>query len=241
MFDFLNLPKQSEIGDKIDKKMFYENSDLNATERRWLKDNVEKIVWCNRISYDTVNIRGYCDEKIDYTEIQVINVQMRTDVHVRATADVLFSSFPYPLILIFTYRQDIMFFVASVRINQNDKSRLTVEEVVQTKWFLVESDVLMSLDVTKIIASDLFQLYSGFTDSLLRLKVELEVGPGIEVDAVTSRSILEQVKEIDDEITSMKARLKAEDHFNRLVAISDEIKKLEKQRQELLDSVKNSE
>lgn len=241
MPDFLALPKQSGVGDKIDKKMFYDNSDLNATEKRWLKADVERIVWCNRIAYDTVNIKRYCDERIDYTEIQVINVQMRTDVHVRGIADILFASFPYPLILIFTFKQDVMLFAAPVRINQNDKSRLTVEEVIQTKWFPIHSDVLALLDMTKIPASDLHELYSGFTDSLLKLKLRLEVGSGIEVDAETSRSVLMRVKEIDDNINSLKARSKTEDHFNRLVAISDEIKRLEEQRQELLDSVKNGE
>ena len=134
-----------------------------------------------------------------------------------------------------------MFFVASVRINQNDKSRLTVEEVIQTKWFPIDSDILTSLDMTRIPASDLLDLYSGFTDLLLKLKLGLEVGSGIEVDAETSKSVLMRVKEIDDNINPLKARLKTEDHFNRLVEISDEIKKLEKQRQELLDSVKNGE
>ena len=102
MFGFLHLPESAVVANRIDKKALYDNADLSANEKRWLKDDVEKIIWEYRIANDTVNIRGYVDDSVDYSEIQVIGILLRTESHARNIADLMLRSMPYPLIIIFS-------------------------------------------------------------------------------------------------------------------------------------------
>lgn len=241
MFGFLNLPKQTVVGNKIDKKLFYDRADLSTKERKHLKDDVERITWFNRIAFDTVNIRPFCDDSVDYTEIQVIGIEMRAESNANIIADVLFSSFPYPLILVFTHDDSISIHVAHVRINQNDRSRLVIEEPVRTGWILKDHELLSTLDIGVSTAADLRTLYSEFVDAVTNLKVSIVAGTQVRLSAEESAEVLQRIKELDTQITSLMNRLRKEDHFNRQVELNTQIKALQRERNQLIEKVKSDE
>ena len=108
MFVFLHLPDRAIVGNRIDKKALYENVDLSTNEKRWLKDDVERITWEYRIANDTVNIRGFVDDSVDYSEIQVIGITLRIETHARNIADLMLRSMPYPLIVIMSHEEKVM-------------------------------------------------------------------------------------------------------------------------------------
>ena len=182
MFGFLHLPESAVVANRIDKKALYDNADLSANEKRWLKDDVEKITWEYRIANDTVNIRGYVDESLDYSEIQVIGIELRSDSHAMGVSDILFKSMPYPLIVIAVFSNRLFITAAHVHINQNDRSRLTVEEPIRTGWIDENDQLLEMLDMSVPGPSDLRELYSCFIDSLLRFNVSEETGSDVDMD-----------------------------------------------------------
>ena len=237
MFGFLHLPVQAVAGNKIDKKVLYDNADLNANEKRWLKDDVEKITWEYRIAQDTVNIRGYINESVDYSEIQVIGIELRSDSHVTGVSDILFKSMPYPLIVIAVFSGRIFITAAHVHINQNDRSRLTVEEPVRSGWIDGYDQLLEMLDMSVPGPSDLKELYTRFIDSLLRFKVSEETGSEVLIDAAASADLLNKLAVLDKDISKLMTELKKEDHFNRQVELNGRIKKLQMDRQRLLDAL----
>ena len=237
MFGFLHLPESAVVANRIDKKALYDNADLSANEKRWLKDDVEKITWEYRIANDTVNIRGYVDDSVDYSEIQVIGILLRTESHARNIADLMLRSMPYPLIIILSHDEKLMIVGAHVHINQNDRSRLTVEEPVRSKWFSVDDDMLEILDMSSPGPSDLRQLYIRFIDSLMRLNISEERGFETVIEAADSKHVLDRLGIIDQDIRKLTSELRNEDHFNRQVELNGRIKKLQMERSRLLDSL----
>lgn len=237
MFDFLHLPDRAIAGNKIDKKALYGNADLSANEKRWLKDCVDKITWAYRIANDTVNIRGYVDDFIDYSEIQVIGINLRTEDHARRIADLLLKSMPYPLILGMFHDDKLMIIGAHVHINLNDKSRLVVEEIRCSKWLSVDDRLLEILDMSSPGPSDIYQLYSRFIDSLMRLNVSEERGSETSICAADAKRILDELGSIDHKIKQLMIELKGEDHFNRQVELNRQIKSLQERRNELLNNI----
>ncbi len=87
-------------------------------------------------------------------------------------------------------------------------------------------------------AANLFVLYSSFIESLMNFKIMLETDSNVNFDIEKSTEYIQLLKEMDAKITSYKSQLKNEDHFNRLVAINDEIKKLEMEREKLINKIK---
>lgn len=237
MSGFLHLPEIAVVANRIDKKALYDNADLSANEKRWLKDDVEKIIWEYRIANDTVNIRGYVDDSVDYSEIQVIGILLRTESHARNIADLMLRSMPYPLIIILSHDEKLMIVGAHVHINQNDRSRLTVEEPVRSKWLSVDDDMLEILDMSSPGPSDLRQLYIRFIDSLMRLNISEERGFETVIEAADSKHVLDRLGIIDQDIRKLTSELRNEDHFNRQVELNGRIKKLQMERSRLLDTL----
>lgn len=237
MFGFLHLPESAVVANRIDKKALYDNADLSANEKRWLKDDVEKITWEYRIANDTVNIRGYVDDSVDYSEIQVIGILLRTESHARNIADLMLRSMPYPLIIILSHDEKLMIVGSHVHINQNDRSRLTVEEPVRSKWLSVDDDMLEILDMSSPGPSDLRQLYIRFIDSLMRLNISEERGFETVIETADSKQVLDRLGIIDQDIRKLTSELRNEDHFNRQVELNGRIKKLQMERSRLLDSL----
>ncbi len=237
MSGFLHLPEIAVVANRIDKKALYDNADLSANEKRWLKDDVEKITWEYRIANDTVNIRGYVDDSVDYSEIQVIGILLRTESHARNIADLMLRSMPYPLIIILSHDEKLMIVGAHVHINQNDRSRLTVEEPVRSKWLSVDDDMLEILDMSSPGPSDLRQLYIRFIDSLMRLNISEERGFETVIEAADSKHVLDRLGIIDQDIRKLTSELRNEDHFNRQVELNGRIKKLQMERSRLLDTL----
>ena len=237
MFGFLHLPDRAIAGNKIDKKALYENADLSMNEKRWLKDDVERITWEYRIANDTVNIRGFVDDSVDYSEIQVIGITLRIETHARNIADLMLRSMPYPLIVIMYHEEKVMIVGAHVHINQNDRSRLTVEEPVRSKWLSVDDNLLEILDMSSPGSSDLRQLYKRFIDSLMRLNISEERGSETVIEAADSKQVLDRLSSIDQDIRKLTTELRNEDHFNRQVELNGRIKKLQMERSRLLDTL----
>lgn len=237
MLEFLHLPDRAIAGNKIDKKALYENADLSTNEKRWLKDDVERITWEYRIANDTVNIRGYVDDSVDYSEIQVIRIKLRTGTHARNIADLILKSMPYPLVIIMSHEEKVMIVGAHVHINQNDRSRLTVEEPVRSKWLSIDDDLLEILNMSSPGPSDLRQLYTGFINSLMRLNISEERGSETIIEAAASKEVLNKLNIIDRDIKRLTTDLRNEDHFNRQVELNGRIKNLQMERKQLLDTL----
>ena len=231
---FLNLPKDTIVDKKIDKKQFFERGNLSSSDKKQFTSDVEKVIWLNRIAQDTVNIRPLCDDVRDYTEIQVIEVALRKDAHIQKIADAVLSSLPYPIIAIFSMRGKIKIIAAHKRINQNDKSKLVTEEQVRTKWLGEVSGAAEIMDMSKMSTANMFELYSDVMDSMQQFRLITEAGKDIGVSAEESKMILADVERIDREISSLRSKLKEEDHFNRMVELKEKIRKLRKERSEIL-------
>lgn len=236
MFDFLNLPKNTIAGKTITKNIF-ELAEISNSDKKLLSSDVDVIIWENRIAQDNVNIRPLCNDEIDYSEIQVINVRLKKTNHVPKIAKLIFSSFTYPLILIFTFELELKIMLAHVRINQNDHSKLVVGDIIQSRWLQCDSSELSVFDIKKMSITNLYELYSGYVNVLLRFKVESEIGVKAELSSEEYHEILQRIDGIDSKITELRSQLKKEDQFNRQMDLNNEIKQLQKEREQFVAKI----
>lgn len=225
MLDYLNLP-DSTIADKVITKSIFELAEISNSDKKLLSKDVDRIVWEYRISQDNTNILPYCTDTLDYSEIQIISVYLKQRAHVGRIADLILSSFQYPLLVVFHELSESLFVAAHVRINQNDRSRLVVEDVVKTKWIDNNHIPYDVLNTTGMRSTNMYNFYSDIFNAVVRVSAESEVTIDCELSPEEYRTLLNLISTVDEEVAALRSQLKKEDQFNRQMELNNKIKEL---------------
>lgn len=237
-YSFLNIPNSCFIGSTIYKKLFYENANLSTTDKTLFTDTIDKINWVYCLKPETINISDFKDEERDYPEIEVIEVILRKNNKINRIAEIIMRTIPYPMLLIFKLEDKLQFYVAHQRINQNDKSKNRLEEIITTEWLENDSSLFAKLNIKTMRFINLYSLYSDIVDIISLYKVSNIIGENAPISGAEARTLFTQIEEIDKQINGLRAKLKKESQFNRKIELNIEIKKLRNLKNELLGGVK---
>ena len=230
LYNSLNIPKSCEVGNTIFKKLFYENADLSSSDRTLFIDGISKITWLYCLKPETINIKAFKDDIRDYPEIEVIEVEVLKDAKLRRIAEIIMRTIPYPMLLIFKLDNKIQLYAAHQRTNQNDSSKNTIEEFIATDWLYSNSSLFEKLDIKQMRFTNLYSLYSDIVDAISIFNVS-GILPSMPVmTGEDARQLSASIETLEQEITALKAKLKKETQFNRKMEINIEIKKLEKEK-----------
>lgn len=233
-YDFLKIPDSCFIGNTIYKKLFYENADLSTSDKSLFTDTINKVTWLYCLKPETINIPAYKDEVRDYPEIEVIEVLVDKDYKLNRIAEIIMRTIPYPMLLIFKLEDKRKLYVAHQRTNQNDSSKNTIEEFIATDWLESDSALFAKLDIKQMRFANFYALYSDIVDTISIYNLSTIIPTDDNITGAEARQLSAQIENIEQEITSLRARLKKESQFNRRMELNIEIKKLEQNKNKLL-------
>ena len=238
-----NVPKECIEGSRIPKKLFYEEYDMSSSDKELFTKAIDKIVLEYMFSEDRINIAAYKNDDIECEEVAVIRVFLHEDSKYKRICEIIQRAIPYSLIVICEYKEKVLFNVASKRINKNDESKNTVEEMVFTDWISVEKQkkndkvFLEGLNVREWSYSNLYKFYNSFLDKVKlfnasKYSSNLEIFNNIDVDMV--KKLTDKIERLELEISSLKDKLKKESQFNKKMDLNIKIKKLEIKKNEFI-------
>ena len=69
--------------------MFIENADLSKADRKILSEVIHKIIWRYSLKEETCYIRPYSDGEHDYSEIELIEVELNKAVKEQRIAEII--------------------------------------------------------------------------------------------------------------------------------------------------------
>ena len=233
-YDFLNIPDSCFIGNTIYKKLFYENADLSTSDKSLFTDTISKITWIYCLKPETINIPAYKDEVRDYPEIEVIEVLVHKDYKLKRIAEIIMRTIPYPMLLVFKWEDEKQLYVAHQRVSQSDSSRNTIEEFISTDWLESDSALFAKLDIKQMRFTNFYALYSDIVDTISIYNLSTIIPTDDNITGAEARELSAKIEDIEQEITSLRARLKKESHFNRKMELNIEIKRLEQNKNKLL-------
>lgn len=244
-----NAPKECIEGSRIPKKLFYEEYSMSSSDKDLFTHSIDKIILEYMFSEDRINIAAYKDDEIEYEEIAVIRVILSDDKKYRRICEIIQRAIPYSLIVICEYKENILFNVASKRINKNDEEKNTVEEMIFTEWISLERQnknqrvFLDSLNVKEWSYINLYKFYNSFVDDVKifnasKYSNDIEYLNEINIDEL--KKITDKIESLSLEISSLKDKLKKESQFNRKMDLNIKIKKMEIKKNELIKRL-NSE
>ena len=141
---------------------------------------------------------------------------------------------PYPMLLIFMLEDKRQLYVAHQRINQNDSSKNTIEEFIATEWLESDSALYAKLDIKQMRFTNFYALYSDIVDAISIYNLSTVMTADDNITGIEARELSAQIEDIEQEITSLRAKLKKESQFNRKMELNIEIKRLEQNKNKLL-------
>ena len=233
-YRFLNIPDSCFVGSTIYKKLFYENAHLSSSDKSLFTDTINKVVWLYCLKPETINIPAYKDEVREYPEIEVIEVILNKEYGLNRIAEIIMRTIPYPMLLIFKLEDKIRFYMAHQRTNQSDSSKNTIEEFVSTDWLESDSALFDKLDIKQMRFINFYTLYSDIVDAISIYKLSTIMPTDDNITGTEARELSAKIEEIEQEITSLRAKLKKESQFNRKMELNIEIKRLEQNKNKLL-------
>ena len=255
----LNLPQAAYLGARIYKKQLLENADLTITDRKWVNEDIESLEWRYTLKPTTTNIAKYEDADREYLEIALLHIKIKSDTHVKRLGEVIQRSIPYPLIVVFECGQRININLADKRINRADASKLKVEKFFESGWLnadladqtngvaagsAIHVAFIENLSFQQLMHQDLYAFYQSLITRFNALEAAKHIGKfalteGAEADKRLQEH-LHTIKQLELQLSSLKAQVKNETQFNRKLEGSMQIKQVKQKIQQITHQLTNA-
>jgi len=248
-FDSLGIPAKCFLNKTLFKKHFLESGVLDVTDKKTLKDDIEKIRWVYTLKPSTINIEPFKDDNYEYDEIAILQIDLSSNRRIKRIISFINKAIPYPLILVFDYGEMIAISVMNKRINQADKSKWVVGDEWTTPWFNPnsptesEKNFMGGLAIKNLSFLNFYAFYSDIKNLIVALTIFTKTGIYSVTKGNASESrieILRALEKLEQDKLELQNKIKKETQMGRQVALTTSIKKMADQinylKQQLTDS-----
>lgn len=254
-YEKLAIPDSCYLGKRIFKKLFYEKTQLNATDKKSFSNDIEAIEWRYTLKPETINISRYEDDDREYFEVAVIQVTLKEPKRYKRIAQIMQRAIPYPLLIVFRHESAIALSVAAKRINRADREKILAEELQETSWLIpaaltdYEKEFLEKIAITNFSYNNYYEFYTDLTDRIIALncavhtgRYSLTIGDATNTESAekigdydnirnpkwtnTRLNLLLELEKLQQEKTELRNRLKKEKNMGTQVQLNTKVKKL---------------
>lgn len=233
LLEAMNIPSACRLDKPVFKKMFEEHADLDVTDKKALKDDIDRIRWLYTLKPSTINIPKFEDGNVEYQEVALLQVDLSSPSRAKRIASFMNKAIPYPIILLLSHEGAFAVSVANKRINQADKSKWVVEEEWLTDWV---SETAPTDQQTKFIADfniknfSSLNFYAFYQDAVARVvALNAAARSGTYEQATREKTAdrqttLREISELERQAAELRSMLKKETQFNVKTKLNIEIK-----------------
>ncbi len=245
--NILNLPDRVLLEKKLTKAFFLKNFELSTTEKRVLNSSIVQMDWLASIKPNNSNIPSIINEQFAFEEVQIMVCTIGSEKldAVANTCIQLFQKYiPYQMLVIVENDQEFIVNTCEKRINQNDKTKRTIENYYSTKVLskLYKDDntdaFLKSIDFAVLDKTNLDTFYQSYINSVIQLNSASVTGVFQKRTNTRTKEDLEllnKMEELEKEVSKLANQVKAEKQQNQKVTLNIAIHQKRKQ----IESIKN--
>ncbi len=232
-YDYMAIPGKCVLNKPLFKKLFQEHADLDITDKKALKDDIDKIRWVYTLKPSTLNIEPYRDDVREYDEIAIIQIDLTSIARAQRIASFVNKAIPYPVMLVFSFADTIAISVADKRINQADKSKWVIEDSWITEWFNpdapneAQQKFMQDMAVKNLSFVNFYAFYTDIKNRVIALNSSSRSGQYFVVSAdgvIDRREKLIKIAELERKVTELRSMLKKETQFNKKLDLNVLIK-----------------
>jgi hypothetical protein len=233
--NILQLPERCLLNKRLTKAFFLKNFGLSPAEKKLLNNVIQSMEWLASVKTANANIPSFIDSNYNYEEIQVMICTLpvnQLDSYGKNCVELFQKHIPYQMLVIVEDETDFIINASDKRINQNDKSKRTIEayftSVQLSKLYKNElnNSFYEVIKFTAVDKANMESLYKSYINALVQLRTASVTGSfnkrtqkRTEQDMVN----LFKIEAIEKEIVSLSVQLKKESPLNNKVNLNVEI------------------
>jgi hypothetical protein len=233
----LKLPAASRVDQRVPKKLLVENGAPTATDKRFIGEGVDELLWLAALKPTTIGVPGYKDDTREYLEIAVLHLTLRSGAKTPRLVELVHRAVPYPVLLVSEQADACGLSAVHLRGSQGEAGKTVLDgTVTSVDWTTGKPDdheaafqLAMALD--RQPRSTLFSLYQGWIDTLVALQAARVTGSFTITTntalAAARRDALQEGVRLEQEIVRIRVAAERETQLSRRVDLNMELKRLE--------------
>lgn len=224
------INERCRVNQFIAKKNFINFGELSKADRDELSESVKKITLTYQLQPANIFIKPYKDDIREYPLINIIEVAVDIRANVKRLSYIIMASIPYPCVVVFLSERKMQLAVAHQRTNLNDRTKNVLEEIILTGWLDFDENLF---DVSKMNLTNFYTIYIDIVDTI-SIHIAKKVSAIMPLTGEQARELTSKIEKIDTDLAILRSKLKKEIQFNRKMELNIDIKKLEKQKKEIV-------
>jgi len=246
LWQAMNLPESCLLNTRIYKKMLLESSEISKNDKKIVTEDIDILIWRYTLKPETINIPKLQTEDLDYPEIAVIHIALKSPKRVKRLGEITQRSIPYPLVLIISHDNKLWFSLANKRQSLADSQKLIVENFFDSNWIdgdnlqPIEKEFIDSIDSKQLDWTNFYTFYQGLVERLLALQAAQLTGQ-FKLEYIASNSsenkksvpdrqiLLQNIRQLEEEKNNLNVSLNKETQFNRRLELNMNIKHCKEQ------------
>lgn len=214
----LGLPKTTEFNKRIPKQKFYEKMAVTPAIKKVFAEQIKTIYWRNKIATTTVNLAA--GEIV--SELQVFEILLNQPSLDEAALMQIDRALPYHVLFILTHEGKQQAWIAYKEAQQSGNA-FKIVQYYHTDWKEAETSQLHFEGQT------VDAVYENYVRQIAGKEIQPVGNNNLKEDIERSERKRTLQKKIDD----LRTKIRKEKQFNRQVELNEEVKKLQKELDEL--------
>ncbi len=201
----LGLPRSTEVNRRVAKEKLYANASLTPSARDAIKDQIESVIWRNKLADSTVGVAAGETVK----EIQVFEVALRQRGIDKSVLPAIAKAIPYKILFVLTFGGEAQAWMEASGT------------FYSTDWFSLDLPARQAGGFTlKFEGLNLDAVYENLARQIAggRLDAEGDIAEAVKKD--------KRRQKLERNIAALEKKVLREKQFNRQVELNDELKRL---------------
>ena len=196
----LKLPQSTIVNRVIPKEKLYSHGDVNYVIKRKFVEQVDKIIWSNKIAAQTLNISSG-----KYEEIEVLQVYLKNGQIDNKLLKIIDTAIPYLILFVLVdngFYKLVMAYKADGKVSRYFETNWTDQpqfELIGNSVDQIYSNILHALDSK--LCSDMMPLDKAIDEYEHKLDIQKQI------DKLTKEIAREPNSAKKQELTKARARL----------------------------------
>ena len=216
----IELPKSTEFNKKIPKQKFYENLEISPSLKKIFIEQIDKIIWSNKIASSTTNLAGGDLVK----EIEVFEVFLKSPNLDDELLRHIDRAVPYHIVFILEYQGRYKACISYKEAAISGNRAFKVNSYYYTDW-LDKQNLPLKLEGLNLDAA-----YENFVRQIAGETLQKMVSDESLKDSVAKS---EQKELLQRQILALESKIRKEKQLNKQIQINNELKKLKRNLEEL--------
>ena len=212
----LGLPKTTEFNKRIPKQKFYENMDVSPALKKIFVEQVRIIYWKNKIAASTTNLAT----GTDVTELEVFEVRLSSPILDDSLLRQIDKEIPYHILFLLEYQGKYQAWIGYKEATASGNKAFKVNGYYHTEW-LAEDELPLKLEGLNVDT-----VYENFVRQIAGDKLKTE-SAGESLKESVARD--EQKQALQQQIATLRAKIRKEKQLNKQRKMNTELKKLKKE------------